>query len=89
MTAPYPSARLRRLPGTGWLRRRPQYEVEVDRDGSGTTRTVIRSPYSALKDISGWDEATLLEHRASQAWDGGTGPWVAAFTGDLEDVQDE
>lgn len=48
-------------------------------------RTVTSKPSELLRPTLGWDEAALVVRRASEAWEGGAGPWCAALSGELSD----
>lgn len=85
-----PRARVRRLANRGLLGRKAVYEVEIwyagDDASTSSTRSITSTPYSLLKPLIGWDEAALVERRAREAWDGGAGPWVEAYTGRVTDT---
>ena len=77
-----PRVRARRLPNEGLWGRRKVTEVECQLEGeTSSTRIVTSKPFDILTPILGWDEAALLVSRSDEAWTGGVGPWVDAYTG--------
>ena len=77
------AVRVRRLPNVGVFRRHV-FEVEIKSLSVGAmpSLTITSKPYELLRPLIGWDEAALVERRASRAWNGGVGPWCTAFTGE-------
>lgn len=75
--------RVRRLSNAGPLGWGRTFDVEVQPTPSDWDSPTVRThrPYRLLRDLVGWEEASLVVRRASEAWQGGTGPWVTALTG--------
>lgn len=81
-----PNVRVRRLAGKGPFGLRRVFEVEYSqRPDDATTTTTTTRPSDVIKPLLGWDEASLVVRRASEAWRGGTGPWCAGLTGEIEE----
>jgi hypothetical protein len=86
-----PHVRVRRLANIGVFGKQRLFEIECTPAGHDSPAWTERTskPYGLLKPILGWDEAALVEWRASQAWHGGTGPWVTGLTGEASDGRDQ
>ncbi|GAB3787700.1 hypothetical protein [Nocardioides ungokensis] len=80
----WPRIRVRRLPDSGLLGWRHNYEVEFTEVGasSPTWTKTTRTPRPLIEPYLGWDEAPTVIQAADRAWDGGVGPWATLFPGD-------